>query len=144
MPQGNGPGMPQGCCLQGHCLGCLVSVLGFQFTEMEMSFWWNFHHWLHWKLSFWQLPMQSMMKISSKWWHSLFSFIRGKYPEWNDGHFVDNTLKYVKENYDILIQMHWSFFFMVQLPICLHRLNLVPNRRQGLMLTQVIDTILCH
>ena len=40
---------------------------------MEMSsFWWNFHHWLHWKLSFWQLPVQAVMKISSKW-HFHFS-----------------------------------------------------------------------
>ena len=22
------------------------------FTETKMLFWWNFHHWLHWKLSF--------------------------------------------------------------------------------------------
>ena len=26
----------------------------------------NFHHWVHWKLSFWQLPVQPVMKISSK------------------------------------------------------------------------------
>ena len=31
------------------------------------SFWWNSHHWLHRKLSKWQLPVQPMMKISSKW-----------------------------------------------------------------------------
>ena len=37
------------------------------------SFWQNFHHWLHWKLSFWQIPVQSVMKISSKWWHFRFS-----------------------------------------------------------------------
>ena len=30
-------------------------------------FWRNFHHWLHRKLSEWQLPVQPMMKISSKW-----------------------------------------------------------------------------
>ena len=35
-------------------------------------FWWNFHHWLHWKLSKWQLPVQPVMKISSKWWHFRF------------------------------------------------------------------------
>ena len=41
------------------------------------SFWWNFYHWLHWKLSFWQLVVQPVMKISSKWhfhfsvWHSV-------------------------------------------------------------------------
>ena len=37
------------------------------------SFWWNFHHWLHWKLSKWQLPVQPVMKISSKWRHFRFS-----------------------------------------------------------------------
>ena len=36
------------------------------FTETEMSsFLWNYHHWLHWKLSKWQLPVQPVMKISS-------------------------------------------------------------------------------
>ena len=45
-------------------------------TETEMSsFWWNFHHWLHWKLSFWQLQVQPLMKILSKWWHFRFSYI---------------------------------------------------------------------
>ena len=44
------------------------------YTETEMSsFWWNFHHWLHWKLSKWQLPVQPVMKISSKWRHFRFS-----------------------------------------------------------------------
>ena len=44
------------------------------YTETEMlSFWWNFHHWLHWKLSRRQLPMQSVMKISSRWRHFRFS-----------------------------------------------------------------------
>ena len=28
------------------------------------SFWRNFHHWLHWKMSFRQLPVQPVMKIS--------------------------------------------------------------------------------
>ena len=43
-------------------------------TETEMSsFWWNFHHWLHWKLSKWQLPVQPVIKISSKWRHFRFS-----------------------------------------------------------------------
>ena len=45
-------------------------------TETEMSsFWWNFHHWLHWKLSKWQLPVQPVIKISSKWRHFRFSAI---------------------------------------------------------------------
>ena len=43
------------------------------YIETEMSsFWWNFHHWLHWKLSFWQLPVQPV-NISSKWQHFCFS-----------------------------------------------------------------------
>ena len=43
-------------------------------TETKMSsFWWNFHHWLHWKLSKWQLPVQPVIKISSKWRHFRFS-----------------------------------------------------------------------
>ena len=48
-----------------------------QYTETEMSsFWWNFHHWLHWKLSKWQLPVQPVIKISSKWRHFRFSVIQ--------------------------------------------------------------------
>ena len=43
-------------------------------TETKMSsFWWNFHHWLHRKLSKWQLSVQPVTKISSKWWHFRFS-----------------------------------------------------------------------
>ena len=38
-----------------------------------LSFWWNFNHWLHRKLSFWQLSVQPVMKISSKWRHFCFS-----------------------------------------------------------------------
>ena len=45
-------------------------------TETEMlPFWWHFRHWLHWKLSLWQLSVQPVMKISSKWWHFCFSAI---------------------------------------------------------------------
>ena len=45
-----------------------------KYTETEKSsFWWNVHHWLHWKLSKWQLPVQPVMKISSKWRHFCFS-----------------------------------------------------------------------
>ena len=43
-------------------------------TETKMSsFWWNLHHWLHRKLSKWQLSVQPVMKLSSKWWHFRFS-----------------------------------------------------------------------
>ena len=46
------------------------------------SFWRNFHHWLHWKLSFWQLPVQPVMIISSKWRHFRFSVAVGCYNSW--------------------------------------------------------------
>ena len=42
-------------------------------TEIEMSpFWQNIHYWLHQKLSKWQLLVQPVMKMSSKW-HFHFS-----------------------------------------------------------------------
>ena len=42
------------------------SGIGFPITETKMLlFWWNFHHWLLWKLSNWKFSMQSVMKISS-------------------------------------------------------------------------------
>ena len=37
------------------------------------SFWGHFQHWLHRKLSIWQLLVQPVMKISSKWQHFRFS-----------------------------------------------------------------------
>ena len=46
------------------------------FIETKLSlFWWNFHYWQHWKLSFWQLPVQPVLKISSRWWHFLLNVI---------------------------------------------------------------------
>ena len=36
-------------------------------TVKEMSsFWLHFHHWLHWKLSKWHLPVEPVTKMSSK------------------------------------------------------------------------------
>ena len=50
---------------------CAISLV---YTETEMwSFWRNLRHWMHWKLSFWQVPMQPVTKISSKWRHFHFS-----------------------------------------------------------------------
>ena len=48
------------------------------------SFWWNFHHWLHWKLSKWQLPVQPVIKISSKWQHFRFSVCQTHTPHHTD------------------------------------------------------------
>ena len=53
-----------------------LEKMSIHYFETDMSsFWWNSHHWLHWKLSKWQLPVQPVMKISSKWQHSHFSVI---------------------------------------------------------------------
>ena len=41
--------------------------------KWRCHFWSNFHHWLHWKLSCWQLPVQPVMRISSKCWHFHFN-----------------------------------------------------------------------
>ena len=48
-----------------HLIACCFGVLRFVVvvlgvTEMKI-FWQNYHHWLHWNLSFWQLPEQPVM-----------------------------------------------------------------------------------
>ena len=45
-----------------------TNTLAWWFVVTTMSsFWRNFYHWLHRKLSIWQLPVQPVKKISSKW-----------------------------------------------------------------------------
>ena len=73
----------------------------FPHTETEKSsFWWNVHHWLHWKLSKWQLPVQPVMKISSKWRHFCFSVITC--PLWGDQHCRTSLIFFVS-NLDKLL-----------------------------------------
>ena len=57
------------CRLQigGHLDPVLLHKQGKHWTRKMQPFWRNFHRWLHWKLSKWQLPVQPVMKISSKW-----------------------------------------------------------------------------
>ena len=43
----------------------LVDISEFVTEKQMSSFWRNFNHWLHWKSSFRQLPMQPVIKISS-------------------------------------------------------------------------------
>ena len=65
-------------------------------TEIKtMPFWRNFHHWLHWKLSIWQLPVQPMMKILSKWQHLCFSDV----PNNNNAQW---SIKHVHNSWDVL------------------------------------------
>ena len=54
----------------------------------KMSFWWNFHHWQHRKLSVWQLTVLSVVKISSKWRHFCFSV-------WEKFHHAIMSLHYI-------------------------------------------------
>ena len=61
----------------------VVNCWRFCFMETEMSsFWWNFLRWLHWKLSKWQLPVQPVIKISSKWRHFRFCDITPRLIWW--------------------------------------------------------------
>ena len=53
--------------------GCQNNVV---FTE-TLSFRWNFRHWLHCKLSNWQLPVQLVIKISLKRQYSRFGSPQG-------------------------------------------------------------------
>ena len=68
------------------------------FTETEMSsFWWNLHHWLHCKLSKWQLPMQPVIKISSKWRHFRFSVFISLFFSSNEHHNFHFHIKWYME-----------------------------------------------
>ena len=70
-----------------------------------LSFWWNFNHWLHRKLSFWQLSVQPVMKISSKWRHFCFS-----------GCGSGMTLKHDSKGFSCGVSNHQqldSFFYLV-------------------------------
>ena len=51
-------------------------------TETEMTFWWNFVTAL--EVSFWELPMQIVVKISSNW-HFRFSDDNSRFHEYADG-----------------------------------------------------------
>ena len=50
------------------------------YTETEMTFWRNFRHRLHRKLSKWKLPVHSVTKMLLKWQYFRFSVI------WNPGY----------------------------------------------------------
>ena len=50
-------------------------ILFYTTEKYVSSFWWNFHHFLHTKLSKWQLPVQPVMEISWRWQCFCFSDI---------------------------------------------------------------------
>ena len=51
----------------------------FSHRNGNIVIWLNFNHWLHWKLSKWQLPVQPVFKIEWKWQHFCF----GVMVEWS-------------------------------------------------------------
>ena len=72
------------------------------------SFWRNFHHWLHRKLSKWQLSVQSVIKISSKWQHFRFSGL-GVIIVWHYERIQCNSCSVAKPAYFILTgSMRWK------------------------------------
>ena len=78
-----------------------------------LSFWWNFHHWLQRKLSKWQLPVQPMMKISSKWRHCCFSArIHGSISYCCLAHFTDDFPLYGNSNRDFTWWCHQTDKFV--------------------------------
>ena len=100
-------------------------------TETKMSsFWRNFNHWLHWKLSFWQLPVQPVMKISSKWRHFRFSAADGSPDPFSNlqyrvhSVFQDDVMPWTHfPHYWVFMGgIHWS-------PVVSHHKNLPVMRR---------------
>ena len=79
----------------GNGLGNAWNPVFMGYTETEMlSCWWNFNHWLHRKLSFWQLSVQPVMKFLSKWWHFCFSVV----PDIMMEICFENNLDYLNES----------------------------------------------
>ena len=84
-----------------HCNGVFISWRLITETEMS-SFWWNYHHWQHWKLSKWQLPVQSVMKISSKWRHFRFSDVMS-FMWWNRPYIIEVNRRH-------MLSRNWVIF----------------------------------
>ena len=122
------------------------------YTETKMSsFWRNFNHWLHWKLSFWQLPVQPVMKISSKWRHFRFSVTDMTSKDRNTHRNVDDfLLKLLVPQVTKMSSKWWHFgssvlayyhtFLSHQKNILKTHLPLVPHMRQwiGWALVQIM------
>ena len=98
------------------------------------SFWWNFHHWLHWKLSKWQLPVQPVMKISSKWRHFRFS-VRRRISIRTSQHRYTSALKCWK----------WALYHkMVCWELKHETICCVPNKKNWIWITMKLVHSLVH
>ena len=96
-------------------------------TETKMSsFWRNFNHWLHWKLSFWQLPVQPVMKISSKWRHFRFGGVVSYHIIWY-GYFNCwyNIIHIYRSHGNNLRYQNWYYLGIKRLPLNWKFLNLL-------------------
>ena len=120
-----------------------------QYTETKMlSFWLNFHHWLRWNLSKRQLPVQAVVKISSKryfhfsdmripvvekgpWYGSLFSTKASvsRFAHWNKYFWTTWSLKQISFHYHSNLLKFWLMFpspqKYVRTSTCRHFLQLL-------------------
>ena len=117
-----------------HMLGAFVRFVVFSCTKTKMSSFWNFHHWLHWKLSFWQLSVQPVMIILWKWRHFRFNVqIRQQRtgqaiiifsPAGQNGrHFSQTTFSNafsLEKHFVFWFKFNWSLFLRGQLTISQH------------------------
>ena len=90
-------------------------------TIFQLSIWENFHHWLHWKLSKRQLPVQPVMKIALKEWRLCFSIGSHFVVFWWGGEWLI-SLMISEPLYRFADMRQWSNHGedMGQLIICLH------------------------
>ena len=85
-----------------------------------MSFRWNVHYWLYWKLPSWQLLVQPLTKVSSKIRDSYFSEINVvnysfllKYLLWGVTQSAYKPLTHINTPYTFPLRTDISFFFVV-------------------------------
>ena len=114
------------------CSQCPQCWLFWPHTETKMSsFWRNFHHWLHWKLSFWQLPVQPVMNISSKWRLFRFSAVRHLVFsddlfsircceiswQWPSSKCLTSNIKIMHESNEFLSNIEWHELHICRFPV---------------------------
>ena len=84
-------------------------------------------HWRHWGLSFWQLPVQSVIEISPKWQHFRVSVCQWNHdfntlrPRQNCHHLADDIFKCILLNKNLWILFNISLKFVSEV-----RINIIP------------------
>ena len=75
------------------------------YTETEASFQWHFRRWSHQKLSFWQLFLQPVTKVSHSWQHFRFCKLGSQCSPWNI-----HTVFFVHG--DIMSSWKWMWLYL--------------------------------